>query len=65
MLDRVAYLYPHVARGEASSDTLEAILADTRAGINIDELGHGSGKCRLIVQINLPQLAVHIILERF
>ncbi len=38
MLDRVAYLYPHVARGEASSDTLEGILADTRAGINIDEL---------------------------
>ena len=62
MLDRVAYLYPHVARGEASSDTLEAILADTRAGINIDELRRIRGRRGLAdtdVAIGSVLVAVH------
>jgi len=38
VLDRAAYLYPHVATGDAHDEALEELLRSARIGINIDEL---------------------------
>ncbi|MDO6414196.1 FUSC family protein [Sphingomonas sp. BIUV-7] len=42
-LDRVAYLYPQVARGQAPEEVLDQMLLSMRIGINLDELRRWKG----------------------